>query len=251
MSEAILRQSAGQQDYTPSAAVTATEIVQLTDGRAGVVVADLAANQKGSVYTAGIFDVYAASATTFTAGDPVYWDASASAAVDTPAAADDVYLGLAVAAKASGVYYVRTELNASAAYNAQLGVFATRAVTLDHADTTSHTLLQAEQNPNGCVVAAAFGVITEACAGGTEDQLVVTLYDSDDKALSVLTVSNGGADAIGDVIQGTLTVASASTGAALAVVPAGKGLYAKISQATSGTGVAGAMRVQAYLSPIK
>jgi len=247
--EAYLKQAAGQQAYTPSAAVDAGEVVQLNDGRAGVCVTDIAASALGAVYTAGIFDITSASSTTFTAGDPVYWDASASVAIDTPATADDIYLGTAVVAKVSGDLVVTTDLNANGATGG-LPVFGTRPVTFDHADTASYTILNAAQNPNGHVIVASFGKITEACAGGTEDQLVVTLYDSDDNALSVLTVSNAGADSVGDVIVGTRTPTAGSTGDALALVPAGKGLYAKISQATSGTGVAGAMQVKALLAAV-
>jgi len=107
--EAIFKQNAGQQDYTAGSAILAGAIVQLSDGRAGVVKADLAASEKGSVYTEGIFDVLSASGTTFSAGVDVDWDDSNNLAVAD--AAGDYHLGTAVAAKTSGQTVVRVDLN--------------------------------------------------------------------------------------------------------------------------------------------
>lgn len=247
MSEAIFRQNAGQQDYTPGSAVSAGEIVELPDGRAGVVKTDLAASAKGAVYTTGILDVLAATGTLFTAGDPVYWDISASLAVDAPGAEGDLYIGTAVAAKTSGQLVVRVDLNAasgeSGGAGAARGVWGSRVVNIEHDDTAENTLIEAADNPNGLLVVAFPGVVTEAPVGSSEDQLEITLYDEDDNALSVMITTNTTPDAIGDLIQGTLTLMTGSTGNVAAVVPAGKSCYAKVSQATAGT-PAGAIDVR-------
>ena len=99
MAEAIYNTDSGTQAYTPGSAASAGEIVQLSDTRAAVVKTDLAASELGSVYTAGIFDVAAATGVTFAIGETVFWDASADTAInseDTDLA--DFAIGTAVAA---------------------------------------------------------------------------------------------------------------------------------------------------------
>lgn len=253
--EAIFKNEPGTVQITAAAALASGEIIQLSDGRAGVVaganaraIGDLA-----SVVVEGHHDVLTAEATTFTIGAPVYWDASASLAIASPGAVDDVYLGVALAACSNAQTRVRVDFNAGqagAGATGQRGAFVSRAAVIDHADTDEHTLIAAAENPNGLIVLLASAVITEQCGGGSEDQLIVTLYDEDDNVLSVMTPSDAGADAVGDLVQGTLTGCTGATGVALAVIPAGKAAYAKVSQATSGTSVAGAMRVSALVCPL-
>lgn len=245
--EAEYKTTGGQQDYTPSAAVVAGEIVTLPDGRAGVVKSALAASAKGAVYTKGNFDVKAPTGTTFSIGDPVYWDHSAATAIIATAAAGvaataaDLYLGRAAAAKASGVLVVRVDLNA--------GEKPPRAATIAHDNTADHYLIDAADNKHGLVVEAFLALVEEAPAGSSEDQMVVTLYDSDDNALATLTTTNTTPDAAGDVIVGTLSLYAATTGVVLCVIPADKGAYAKVSQATAGT-PAGELRVWVMTQPV-
>lgn len=108
--KAIFRQLDGLQDYTPSAAAVAGDIIQFQDGRAGVVEADLAASQKGAAYTRGIFDVLSATGTLFSIGEDVWWDGSN--AVKTGATGAYLRLGVATIAKISGDLVVRCDLNA-------------------------------------------------------------------------------------------------------------------------------------------
>lgn len=110
MSEAIYKQSTGQQDSTPSSASLAGEVTQLSDGRAAVTKADLAANEKGAVYTEGIFDVL--TATVFAVGEEVWWDVSANTAIAAGAAVSgDFAIGKCTIANASGDTVVRVDLN--------------------------------------------------------------------------------------------------------------------------------------------
>ena len=221
----------------------------LDNGMAGIVTDDLAASELGSVKTRGIFDAYSATGTTFSAGDAVYWDESVGAAIAEPGAEDDIYLGVAVDAKASGVYYVRVDLNEPVASPMQPALIASRAVIVQHDSTAKHTLINAANNPNGLIFLSIHGVVTEAMVGSSEDQLVITIYDEDDNALSTLTATDGAADSIGDHIIGTLTLAAGATGGVAAVLPAGKACYAKVSQATVGGTPAGAVRVQVVAIP--
>ena len=97
-------------DYSAGTA-TAGEILQIDDGRVGVIVNTLATSgDKGALMLDGLFDVSSASATTFSAGDSIFWDKSASAAV-AYADADDIYIGKATAAKTNGQVVVRVDLN--------------------------------------------------------------------------------------------------------------------------------------------
>jgi len=70
--EAMNYQTGNYLDYTPAAARTAGEVVQV-GGRAGICTTDLAASEKGSVQVKGIVKM-AKAAVAGNAGDPVGWD---------------------------------------------------------------------------------------------------------------------------------------------------------------------------------
>lgn len=249
--EGKFRQNAGQQDYTPSSATVSGKVVQLADGRAALVKSGLAASEMGAVYTKGIISFKCATGVTFAAGAPVYWDQSADTCIASPAASDDVYLGTCVVAKTTELE-VLVDLNegfGGAAGTGQRGAWVTRAVVIDHADTAEFELVSAVENPNGLLVVSFHGVLTEVCAG-TEDQLGISLYeDGADAAQSVILASDAGADAVGDILIGTRTLAAGATGNVAAIIPAGCGAYAKVSQATTGS-AAGAMKVSALVCPL-
>lgn len=251
MAEALLRYSHGEAKFTAATTYASGQIIQLSDGRAGVIAGlnAIASGDAVTAYTAGVFAVATASATTFSKGDPVYWDDSASVAVATPGEAADVFLGLAMDACANGDTTVAVDLNATPNVAAR-AAWRTPGIVLDWEDTASYTVVLAAENPNGLLVDEFTGIVVEAGAGASEDQLVATLYDEDDNALSVCTFADSGADASGDLIQGTLTTATGATGVVAAVIPAGKSAYVKISQATSGSGAAGTVRVSALVSPL-
>lgn len=72
-------------DYTPGTAKAAGDVVVLPDGRAGVVKTDLAANEAGSVYVAGLFTADA-DTVTVAVGDPILYDTDTELAVTTSTA---------------------------------------------------------------------------------------------------------------------------------------------------------------------
>lgn len=165
--EAVFKQGAGQQDYTPGSAVTAGEVVELTGGRAGIVKSNLAASEKGAVYTAGIFDVLCAAATTFAVGAPVIWDVSASVAIGGEGAAGDHFIGTAIEASDGSTAFVRTDLNASYS-NAQIR----RVFT----DVANRTVLVSESGSIFCNTAAggAFAWTLPAALPGLQYTFVCT-----------------------------------------------------------------------------
>ena len=85
-------------DYTPSAAVTGGEVVQLADGRAAVIPVDLASGAKGAAQAEGVYEVTKAANLVWIQGGPIWWDHSANAATPnepTGAGDRDFYLGTA------------------------------------------------------------------------------------------------------------------------------------------------------------
>jgi len=116
-------------------------------------------------------------------------------------------------------------------------------------DSASVELIPAHQNPDGLIIIAAFGVVTEQFGGGTEDQGVVTISDESDNAICTLTASDGGADAVNDVIEGFF-LHEAATGDAGKVVAAGEYVDCACTQNTSGTSAAGKMTVHLIVKPL-
>lgn len=246
--EAIGYRCADQVSETAATTYASGEIVQLAEGRAGVVLnmTPVASGDEVTFGVEGIFDVTCGTAVTFTKGDPVYWDVSASTALSAPGADGDHYLGICRKTKASGPTRVSVDFNVPFTGGLQ-PIVATPEVLLDHADAAAHVVVSATQNPNGMLVQAFLGILTEVCAG-TEDQLKTALYDSDDNKLAEITATDAGADAVGDVLVATLGSLTAAQGTVYPVIPAGKGAYVKVSQATTGS-AAGAMKVSALLIP--
>src|SRR3990172_5140718 len=103
--EATYYQEGESLDYTPGSATTAGTVAQLADGTAAVPANDIAASALGSRQLCGVFKVAAASGTTWSDGDELWWDDSANQAVKkalTLDGATDFRLGIAVGAKVSG-----------------------------------------------------------------------------------------------------------------------------------------------------
>lgn len=105
-----------QQDYTPGSAALAGVVVSLPDDRAGIVIADLAASEKGAVYTGAVVDVLKDAGDTFTAGDYAWFDLTEREAVLDGSKGDgDIRLGTVLADDPDGqTDRVRVRLNAVA-----------------------------------------------------------------------------------------------------------------------------------------
>lgn len=246
--EQVIQFNAAAAAYDPG------EILQLPDGRAAVNIGQkaVAIGDAYGLQTSGIFNIASASATTFSAGAEVYWDSSASVAVGASNDLDgsaDFYLGYAVAAKTSGQLTVQVDLNAGWQ---RLRPFVFEFDT--ETDTDTHTLIPASMNPNGLQIMSVVGIVTEAFAGGTEDQGIVTIKDNatSPNTICTLTPSDEGADALQDVIQGASQANAilSATGTLSVKVAAGKAVTGAVTQAVSGTGAAGKMRVHIIALPL-
>lgn len=103
-------------DYTPAAAVTGGDVVVL-NGIVGVAIADIAANDKGSLAVEGIFKLPKTTAAVVR-GLPIHWDPTGSPDNGTASsgAANQLgvgtYAGVCVEASASGDDYAIVDLNA-------------------------------------------------------------------------------------------------------------------------------------------
>jgi len=117
-------------------------------------------------------------------------------------------------------------------------------------DTTDHVLIPAWMNPNGLLILGTYGRVTEAFAGGDEDQGIITISDESDNAVATLTPSDGGTDSLGDVIIGINAVIGGTTGDAVISVAAGEFVDCKCTQAVSGASAAGKMTVYILAIPL-
>ncbi len=111
MAEALLLGPQDEQVITAAAALNSGDIVQLGDGRAGVVegLGSYAIGDKVTVKTSGRYRCLAATGTTFAVGVNVDWEDTTKLCVAD--AGGDFALGKAEFAKASGPLYVDILLN--------------------------------------------------------------------------------------------------------------------------------------------
>lgn len=260
MADAIVRSGAlDEAAFITSAAVESGDFVASPDGRIGIA-RSLDGVAAGDRVVADIYpeaDIVKAAGTTFAAGDPVYFNFATGLAVTTPPAGSSStarcpLVGVCVKAPVTNATVVLTKLNTplGGSQAALLGTFVTPTVTVDHADTTKYPVVDASQNLNGLMILGAWGKVTEQPAGASEDQLGVSLYDSDDNLLLTLLTS-ATPDAVGDIVVPATTPLSAASGAVMVgEIPAGKGAYWAVSQATAGSGLAGGLRCTAQLAPL-
>lgn len=111
--------SADAVDYTAVAAVTGGQVVQLPDGRAGVIPTDLEAAELGSASSEGIYIVTKTASQVWIDGAPIWWDHSANAATCIPPLTTgdkDFYLGVAVGDIASATTTGKVNVNVLGAY---------------------------------------------------------------------------------------------------------------------------------------
>lgn len=196
------------------------------------------------VFTLGDFPHTLAGAALADIGRPVY--ASADDTL-TLAAAGNSFVGWVVDRPSANAVIVRLSVEVLAGPAPQI-VGAAAEIDCELGQSPQDvTVIPATWNPGGLLIEECVGVVTEAFAGATQDQGIITLKDSDGASLNVtLTPSDAGADAVNDVIVAAganKTAERAATGDPGAVVAAGKGVRAVVTQPTSGAAAAGRMRI--------
>lgn len=138
MSDSTYYQEGESLDYTAVAAVTGGQVVQVSDGRAGVVPTDLDAAALGSASVEGVFVVAKTTSVVWVDGMELWWDHSANAATYAPANDNDFYLGVAQgdAAAADTTGKVRLNVKPSYLIDLQTGAFQTLVVKTVVGSTT-------------------------------------------------------------------------------------------------------------------
>jgi hypothetical protein len=196
------------------------------------------------VFTLGDFQHTLTGAAVTDIGKPVY---ASDDATLTLTGANNSFVGWVVDRPAANTVVVRLNAEAFAGPAPQIIGAAVELDCQDGQSPSSAVVIPAAWNVGGLLIEQCVGLVTEQFGGNTEDQGIVTLKDSDDTTLNVtLTPSDGGADVVNDLIVAAGTNKSAergSTGEPGAIVAAGKGVKAVVTQATSGTGAAGKLRV--------
>ncbi len=206
--EALFVQDDCALDYTPSGASLAGEVAQRADGRAGITVADLAASAAGQQMVEGVFDLLAGTAVVFTAGEAVYWDASANTAINVAdVGAGDFFVGFATKAKASGVLSVRVDINPVGKPRQQKTVSTTTLLALSDMDSTVF----------GDTQGGAFSITLPAVATCLGRRLTFIRAGSGTNALTIdgdssETIDGSTTHASMDAARDTITIEAAAAG---------------------------------------
>lgn len=108
-------------DWTADAAYSAGAVVQLPDGRAGVVSCTVASGKPVAVWVEGIFEVAKTASMVVLIGSRLYWDHSANKCHLLHQNDKDFFLGAAQADATSAATTVVVDLNSAAPYTHHLG----------------------------------------------------------------------------------------------------------------------------------
>jgi predicted RecA/RadA family phage recombinase len=120
MAEAVYLNPGVSIDYTPTVAMTAGEVRQLPDGRAGFAPTEIAATKKGALIVSGIATLEKTATMVMLKGSRVFWDHSANKAHLLQVNDKDFYIGIVQADAASADTTVKVALNADPRYTISL-----------------------------------------------------------------------------------------------------------------------------------
>lgn len=118
--EANYIQEGESLDFTPATAMVPGQVVQLPDGRAGVVNDAIAAAAKGSVSVCGVYEIAKTTSMVILDGGRVYWDYSANAAYFKKVDDRDFYVGIAIGDAAATATTMRVAFNVAPVYVSDL-----------------------------------------------------------------------------------------------------------------------------------
>lgn len=111
MQEATYYSDGYKVDYTPAVAMSSGEVVQISDGRAGIAIGDIAAAVEGAVQVRGVVTVAKTASINILDGGRVFFDHSAGTATYKPLNDRDFYMGVAVGDSLSSATTVKVDLN--------------------------------------------------------------------------------------------------------------------------------------------
>lgn len=256
MSEATNSYAAGEFQTTASSALSAGQVLQLSDGRAAFVAQSnaVASGDPVTYITEGNIRVASASETTFSVGDEAWFDASANQAIGRDS--EDLDLGEDFPLGTVNIAKVATETDVEISLNVLTPGWELPPVTFDCQDgedvTTAKTLVPSWFIPKGGLLYDCFGIVTEVFAGSSEDQGIITVKDTagSPATLGTITAADSAADALTDIVRCTNDAVSASDGAVTKTVAAGNGITGTITQTTSGGTPAGKLRVHTKVAKL-
>lgn len=183
-------------NFIADAAYGAGAVIQTSDGRAGVVVVDVASGAEGAVYVDGLFEMAKTTSMVLLKGNEAYWDYSADKAYYRPVNDHDFYIGRVKDDATSAATTCFVELNkavkwdidykvdsgstipvgtlAAGAFGRGLSVFGPGTLNLNITATSeaqkidwlSKDGFDMTANP---IVMFQFSVPTGSAAGGTQD----------------------------------------------------------------------------------
>lgn len=228
-------------DYTPSSAVTGGYPANPGGGIIGYADRDIAANEKGALSLEGIrrYKKSGSSGPTFAVGDTIVYDSSAGLHVALSTDHDgDADYACAICVEAAGAsqdFVLGIPLQCLDRYAVIRPFVYEFDGTGNTGDTDTHTLIPAYMNRHGLILKNVFGIVTEKPVGDTEDQMIVTVEDSDGTDICTLTTS-ATPDDIGDIIVANLSLCNDDSGdlsgTAWKTVAAGKGVQGLVTQQT-------------------
>lgn len=117
MAEAILADDGTSVQFLAAATYAANEVIQMADGRAGVVAAAVSSGSVGTAYVSGRFAVVKSSGVVILDGGRVYWDYSANGATFREVGDRDFYIGRAIGDQASTATMMNVALNIDPPYD--------------------------------------------------------------------------------------------------------------------------------------
>ena len=121
MAEATTSQDGCKLDWTPTAALEAGQVIQISDGRAGYAVDAIPAGELGAVQVEGVVSITKATSMVVLKGSRMYWDHSANAAHLLQRNDRDFYVGQAIEDAAAADTTVKLALNVMAPYTIAIG----------------------------------------------------------------------------------------------------------------------------------
>lgn len=189
MAQAVFSHEGKAFDYTPAAAVTAGDVVDLGGDLVGVSDRDIAASALGAVTVEGVYD-FAKGSTAFSRGDWAYWDDANNQATPT---FTGKRLGKVVAAAVSGDATVRVKLE-SGAFTGLIysSVAASTAITNTTTETAFSTAVTIPANflkAGDIIRVRAQGIATSTNSTDTLD-LQLRLGTTDILATGAVDVAN-------------------------------------------------------------
>jgi predicted RecA/RadA family phage recombinase len=122
MAEAVYLNPGISIDYTPATAVTAGEVRQMPDGRAGFAPTAIEAGKLGAMTVSGVVEVAKTTTMVMLKGSRVFWDASTNKAhLLQLTNTTDFYIGIVQETAASAATTVKVAINADPRYTISLG----------------------------------------------------------------------------------------------------------------------------------